>query len=614
MTVALPLPLEDEVLFNVIGRYFDGAGVENTTTAIRSIFGRSVRPNTDLIYDLSEVAKQTFLSWGMSAYEIVCGHTLVPYYTSYASEALTNLAFDVATTSGQNRIKNSLGLNASGIVHPVHFRFCEQCIADAGEAYFRRAHQLPGVFICVRHRSPLFRSNVKLRPYSWNELQGIDDMIRAASPNPLAESDPWLRNDALFEVMARSVALLIPGTSRSAIASSESYFARANEVGLVNRSGYVDKVRIRNEMIALYGEDYLTNIGLPIHTGPVHPWPLRMMQKKGLHFQPLQHVLLGYYLEHCGETNEFFPAAPRLHSRLKYICPNPYALHGDSHEIERVTMLKGPNGTRIGSASCGCGLKFTFAKLKPNSFVPEALKIWRFGNDWSNAAKAMKEGGTSVGGIGSLMNLPKNSVKALLKYRAPDINKAPVKRVAQWRREWEELLASIAPGGHSEASRMNSGLYRLLSTYDKEWLRASAMRCIHARKNARMYETVDWDNRDSSWCEELREAATRLRAAGPVPIRASKRAIQSEAGRSVVHPKVASKLTRCHAVLDEVQESVEEFQVRRLEFAARTLLANSQHVSAAKLLHITWIPKAKVTPALKAVIERLVLSAEPPSA
>lgn len=613
MTVALPLPFEDEILFSVIGRYFDGAGVENPTTAITSLFGRMVRPNTEFMFNLSEVAKQTFLSWGMTAYEIVCEHTLVPYYTSYATEALAKRVVDVATVPGHTHVRNALGLNASSIAHPAYFRFCAQCIAQTGEAYFRRAHQLPGVFFCVRHGCPLSCSNVKLRPYAWTELCGIHESICSTPPNLLAEADPWVRNDALFEVAARSVALLTSRISRSAIASAESYAARANDVGLVNRSGYIDKARIRAEMMALYGEDYLANVGLPIHAGPVHPWPLRMMQKRGVNFQPLQHVLLDYYLEHSGKNNEFRPAVSRLHRRLKYICPNPYAVHGEGHEIERVKMLKGPDGSPVGSASCDCGFRFTFTKLTTQSLEPEILKVWRFGSDWSNAAKTMKRGGTSISGIEKIMNLPKSSVKALLAYQCPDTNKASAKKVSQWRREWEELLASIAPGGHKEASRKNSGLYRMLSIYDKEWLRASAIRRIHARENAEMLEAVDWASRDLSWCAELRYAAARLRASGSTPIRASKRAIQSEAGRTVVHRKVASKLPLCQAVLEEMKESVQEFQVRRLEFAAQTLRENGRRVSASALLHATWIPYPKLTPALKAVIERLTRLAESPT-
>jgi hypothetical protein len=84
-----------------------------------------------------------------------------------------------------------------------------------------------------------------------------------------------------------------------------------------------------------------------------------MMQKIGVNFQPLQHVLLDYYFEHSGKTNEFLPAVSRLHSRIKCTCPSPYAVHGDAHEIDRVVMLKGPDGSPVGSAT-GCWVQTLF--------------------------------------------------------------------------------------------------------------------------------------------------------------------------------------------------------------------------------------------------------------
>jgi hypothetical protein len=152
---------------------------------------------------------------------------------------------------------------------------------------------------------------------------------------------------------------------------------------------------------------------------------------------------------------------------------------------------------------------------------------------------------------------------------------------------------------------MNRHLYYLLNTYDNDWLKQSAKRCMQARNAAYPERTVDWSSRDKSWCVELRKAAARLLASGPTLIRASKTAIVAEAGVNAMHAAVAARLPLCQAVLDEISESVEQFQLRRLEDVARKLVSDGTPVVRWRLLHGTGIPDSKVTAKLAAAIERL---------
>ena len=59
MTVALPSPYEDELLYNNIGRYMELLAIDKPTNVIRALFGRLVNPSFDMLCALGELARQT---------------------------------------------------------------------------------------------------------------------------------------------------------------------------------------------------------------------------------------------------------------------------------------------------------------------------------------------------------------------------------------------------------------------------------------------------------------------------------------------------------------------------------------------------------------------------
>jgi hypothetical protein len=165
------------------------------------------------------------------------------------------------------------------------------------------------------------------------------------------------------------------------------------------------------------------------------------------------------------------------------------------------------------------------------------------------------------------------------------------------------LLDSIAPGGHIEARRHNNHLYYLLNRHDKTWLRESAKKFIRAR-NAKYRGTpvIDWKYRDELWSSNLKMAAESIYSDKTVIQRASRTAILSKAGISKLEP---DHLPLCLAVLEEFTESIEDFQIRRLEYRAKILIKEGKSLVDWRLLGKAGIPKAKVTPALREAIIRL---------
>ncbi|RQP34990.1 TnsD family Tn7-like transposition protein [Burkholderia ubonensis] len=607
MTVALPRPFEDELLYNTIGRYMEQTCVEVPTTVIRNLFGRLIFPTGELLCGLGVLAHQTYDSWGLSALQIVQQHTALPYFTSYASDQRFEAAYSAAVGDGSARPAAFLGLVATRVEGPMMFRHCEKCAAEdivrVGEAYWKRSHQLPGVLVCIKHECPLRNSVASVKLRSSREWFAANSIIASTVDVEPAGVAAWADNVDVFEVMRKSTELLTSKASRLVPSMNEHYRSLAQAAGLAKPSGVIEAEVIRREMTSMYGDEYLAAIGLSIPAAPKQAWPVAMMLRARASYQPLQHILLSHFLERAAQGDKTRAIQKRLTARQRFTCPNRYAVHEASHIVERVKVEEKDDG-RIGRGYCSCGLKFTFRRCWPGTSEPEISEIFAFGKDWCEAAKEMRRNGMPVAEIASDMDVSGLSVKAMLKRRTPP-EKGSESEILEWRRQWKTVLHKVAPGGHKAGRKVNGHLYYLLNRYDKEWLRESAKRYVQERNAISKEVRVDWANRDIEWSIALRDAAARLLAAEPRLIRASKTAVVAEADVYILHHKVMHKLPLCQSVLDEVEESVEQFQIRRLEAAAQHMTSAGEAVVGWRLLRRAAIPASRVTQRLKATVAQL---------
>lgn len=605
MTVALPIPYEDELLYSVIARYMSRTSVEKPTVVIRNIFGRFIHPTADMFCGLEELVRQTYDSWGMSGQEIVNKHTVLPYFTSYATRSRRIAAYSAILGNGSCSPYGFLGLASTRVSVPSKFRFCEQCaiedVATFGETYWRRSFHLPGVTLCLKHKLTLCISNIPTRRARVSEWRDCQEYAETELHNCTSTPFPWENNPHILNVMRQSVELLATENTRYDPSITDRYRRLAQDAGLSRPSGMIDSEAVLRGMNSLYDEDYLNSVGLPFLDSQSMPWPIAMMLRARSAFQPLQHLLLNQFLELLIAKSPLDSQA-HLVAQNTFICPNNYAKHGPEHVIE-IIKVKGTADGRLGYGSCSCGLKFMFCRCLPHSSIPEIKRVEDFGADWREVAQAMRRRGESRSNIAKVMGLTIANIKSLLNSREHKNSTISDEKIHQWREEWRLLLDSVYPGGHIEARRHNGNLYYLLNRHDKDWLRESAKKFIRARNSkVRGSSVVDWESRDELWSNDLRMAAERLYADVTVLQRASRTAILSEAGIAKLK---SDRLPLCHSVLEECTESIEHYQIRRLEYSAKTLIQEGKTLDDWRLLGKARIPKKRVTAALREAIIRL---------
>lgn len=161
----LPNWLPDETLFSLCSRYHVLSGAFYARTTCYALFGHSQRGSQhDLPSRIDNLAAATHGVLG-SATDIILGHTLLPYYLPFKSDAVARDALAAMRGDGIGSLKYRLGLLTSGwgAHHPL--RACPDCMeADVrtfGIAYWHLSHQIPGVLVCLRHGGPLLECDLK---------------------------------------------------------------------------------------------------------------------------------------------------------------------------------------------------------------------------------------------------------------------------------------------------------------------------------------------------------------------------------------------------------------------------------------------------------------------
>jgi TniQ len=176
MATYLESPYSDEVLSSVICRYIERMKVQSRAKFLRKLFGYNPVFGPLNIPKLAVFAEEVDDVWGWTPEEIANKLTSFPYYAAflYPNEEEALLQSCVHERGGRSFIK----ITSTG----NELRFCRECFREdrleGREQYWRRAHQLPGVIYCTRHRVLLRVIDYRRAPkFSWatqSEYNGCD--------------------------------------------------------------------------------------------------------------------------------------------------------------------------------------------------------------------------------------------------------------------------------------------------------------------------------------------------------------------------------------------------------------------------------------------------------
>ena len=241
-----PRTYPDELLYSVLARYSRHTASISSKKTITELFGSRLTIATAYLPGhLASLAENLPPDRNLTAERLALEFTLFPYYTAFVELQTRHKTLRLMTSGATNTIFRTLGLAASLVPTSKRLRYCKACFDNDmrhfSEAYWRRAHQLPGVLVCVEHEMPLFDSEVEPR------LCKRQHFVAATADNCIADQltpygDRTLRRYALLtEISKRSIALL---SSEPSVLSPDYYREALAARGLVSGVRSVDQVAL----------------------------------------------------------------------------------------------------------------------------------------------------------------------------------------------------------------------------------------------------------------------------------------------------------------------------------------------------------------------------------
>lgn len=574
MLVFFPSMYKDELLYSALARYHKRSGNLNNKDSALDLFGKKkayIIP--DLTTDLERLFNRVKPFTNSSINEWINYHTLYNYYTNFNSKEIKqNVRDKMLNGSSNNSLHYSTGQVAGTVKEPMYFRYCPNCLEEDiqmyGETYWRTYHQLPSVFICLKHSVLLEDSSILIRQGNSSFFYpNIENCLKNKNKSDFSKIDIEL----LQLLATESYKITKKNYEFDQLNLLEIYHFLLQRKGYVKSNGTIDQRRLEEDFNQKFKPSFL-KLMQSIPSGvDGNCWLRAITRKHRKSYHPVRHLLFIHFLGESVDTidqyaNNFY----RPFGERPYLCLNPAANHYLQPVITNLKITRCSDTKRpVGTFSCTCG--FVYSRRGPDKTEEDKTKIGRIkilGDVWLNKLNQMIEKeGLSYSECSRILKVDKNTI---IKYssqtnRNPINKKDNIKCVSK--QQWLDLIKQYPTVSRTNLRKKNPALYMRIYRNDKEWLKKHPP---FAKKNVVTNKRVDWVKRDLKILDEVKKVVEDL-GAREKPVRITLSSIGKAIKQLSLLEQKADKLPLTIAYIDSVKESVTDFQKRRIDWSVRQL-------------------------------------------
>ena len=260
-----PHPMPDETLHSLLVRHYNSSVYLKWRAMAKESFGRQwVYSTMSVPVGMRYCFEQMALD-GFSAEQCIQEHTYLPYYTALLPEEqrkrFQHLAMDIRTKEEMICLGRLMHQNRTA----ARLRFCPECMLEDiqryGFSYWRRLFQLPGVFVCERHRHLLLESSIDCRDFGAANF-GNTEVNHIFPAEPAAKLNHREQVLALRIAEGQRICLQESARINRTLASDWNgvsvYMKRLlHRKGMASPSGHVNTEEYRSAMLQYYGQALL---------------------------------------------------------------------------------------------------------------------------------------------------------------------------------------------------------------------------------------------------------------------------------------------------------------------------------------------------------------------
>lgn len=575
-----PNPYPDEVLYSVFARYQIRSGNLSPKATLRELFGNEhATAIVDLPCNLDSLVNNLSEFGTYSMEDFIYKNTFFPLFAPFIPEDRAELILNSMKSSNGGDISTRAGIMASSIQNPKYLRFCYKCFTEDkekyGEPYWHRVHQVAGVMLCPKHGEFLMDSSVP-----WHGLNK-HEYIAASEENCKVKMPEIPYNNKeinIFSSVGKSVVWILDSKLKSRDINwfEPRYLKILIEKGYSSPKGRIYQEQLLSDFTQYYGSRVLTALQSKINLHQNSIWLSSMVRKARKVFHPIRHILL---LEFLGTNIKEFLQECQIYTPFgkgPWPCLNSASDHYHKNVIVDMTIvydakIKQPVGNFICN-NCG----FAYSRRGPDKTEADRYRIGRikeFGPAWMQKLKELHSiKDLSMREIARQLNVDTNTV---IKYINNDFQNTHSKESEvkehefnilkeDYRNKWLQLIAANMNLTKTELRHIDELTYMWLFRNDKHWLNNIKYKEVNNYKNNR----VDWEQRDNELLLDIKKLISQLVNTNAKPERITISRIGRTLGKQALFEKHINKLPNAKEYLSSVVESVEDFQIRRIKWAA----------------------------------------------
>lgn len=554
-----PEPFPDETLHSVLSRYVRLSGLFGSAQVVSlPPWKGRFSDNVPFPCRLNELENALPPGTGLTVKRMIEGHTLLPYYQPFLSERQLRQACHQMEYGPGTGLKLSMGLIASRLEHASCARICPDCIAqdqtNVGVAYWHRAHQLPGVYVCPYHDTPLmYLEHRSFSQFSRRLMLPGDEAVLSCS---CAFQIPPVQRQRLLELATSSNTLL-----QSLVPPLDPSGLRNSLMKATVNSGLASVPhRLRLSDLASFIESYMVLLPdsgeyrvLADHISGFAPtWVTKLLRKPRHSHHPLKYLVL----------------ANALRLDIRYLLD---AASGPQACLTLSSPISGPlpsQGKKLCSQIPPC------RHPRLNGLTDLAQLMWKDAEEGMNAREMAVKHAVSLATVYRAIRTAPDGPKRWEASR--------FERQLGLRRE-RFLLQYLNCFAHDCTD------YAWLYRNDRNWL---VERCDlkSSRGSGRVRSSV-FLGLDPTLAADIHNCAQRLFTMPGKPVWVNRSRIGRELGSVARFEKQLDKLPMCAAALRRVCETRHQFHCRRIDWAEHQLLQDGLRASTSQVYRLASIRK-----------------------
>ncbi|MBD2048750.1 TniQ family protein [Coleofasciculus sp. FACHB-64] len=609
MVSFFPKPYPDEILYSVIARYHIRSGNTSPKITLQELFdSQTTAATVDLPSNLNNLIQNLQFISNYQVEDLIYKHTLYPLYSPFLPANRSNQILKSMKGDSGGDIHTRAGIMASSITMPKYFRFCPSCrdedLKNYGELYWHRIHQIPGVLVCPFHSEVLQDSLFSLQGFNKHEYYAASTDNCSLTKEQSIFSPETLKK---LLVLAKDSWWLL----NSEVASQEPQWFRKQytnlmiEQRLATATGRIQQKKLIDSFLFFYGHEMLSTVYSLVTDKNTNNWISSIVRKHRKSFHPIRHLLMIRFLKKSVE--DFFKQDTEYKpfGEPPWLCLNAAAEHYRQPVVTNLVItLCCDTKKPVGTFSCSCGMVYCRTELDETDRDKLRIgKVKTFGQLWEHKLKEFVE----VEKLGlretaRRLNVDPGTIKryvSLLKLttywqtrkendfvglqEAPEIHPNSTTELKfKHKQDWIALQAQNPEASKTTLRKLVPATYIWLYRNDREWLNQNSPALQVAVPSV---VRVDWHKRDRQVLTQVQEGVRSLLNTDK-PERISISRIGKTVGLLGLLEQHLDKMPLTKAYLESVVETVEAFQMRRIEWAIKQLDECGEEIMRWKIVRV----------------------------